>query len=153
ATTREALRRARDAGVRTVLNPAPAAPLPDDLLALADLCIPNETELELLTGRPVTTPAEAEAAAPAPPGRGPGTVLGTPGSPRALVVGPQATEHLPAVPVAAVDTTGAGDAFIGGLAVFLAEGTPLPEAARRANAVAALSVTRPGTQTSFPRRP
>ena len=59
-TTRAALRLARDARVRTVLNPAPAGPLPDDLLRLADLCIPNETELELLTGQPVATPQAAE---------------------------------------------------------------------------------------------
>jgi ribokinase len=152
-TTRAALRLARDARVRTILNPAPAAPLPDDLLRLADLCIPNETELELLTGQPVATPAQAEAAARSLLGRGPGTVIVTLGSRGALIADPRTTEHLPAVPVNAVDTTGAGDAFIGSLAVFLAEGLSLREAVRRAGAVAALSVTRLGTQTSFPRRP
>jgi ribokinase len=152
-TTREALRVAREAGVRTVLNPAPAAPLPDDLLRLADLCIPNETELELLTGQPVATPAQAEAAARSLLQRGPRTVIVTLGSRGALVANGQGLAHLPAFPVRAVDPTGAGDAFIGGLAVFLAEGCPLPEAVRRAAAVAALSVTRLGTQTAFPRRP
>jgi ribokinase len=151
-TTREALRLARAAGVRTVLNPAPAAPLPPDLLALADLCIPNETEAELLTGEPVTTPAQAEAAARSLLRQGPRAVLVTLGSRGVLIADGPAAEHLPALPVAAVDPTGAGDAFIGGLAVFLAEGCPLREAARRASAVAALSVTRLGTQTAFPRR-
>jgi ribokinase len=151
-TTLEAFRVARAAGVRTALNPAPAAPLPPELLALADLCIPNETEAELLTGQPVTTPAEAEAAAHSLLRRGPRAVLVTLGSRGVLVADAEGAEHLPALPVAAVDPTGAGDAFIGGLAVFLAEGCPLSEAARRANAVAALSVTRLGTQTAFPRR-
>jgi ribokinase len=152
ATTQAALRVARDAGVRTVLNPAPAAALPDDVLALADLCIPNETELEQLVGQPVATLAQAEAAARSLLRRGPGTVIVTLGSRGALVAGPQTTEHLPAVPVNAVDPTGAGDAFIGSLAVFLAEGAPLRRAVQWAGAVAALSVTRLGTQTAFPRR-
>jgi ribokinase len=151
-TTHEAFRLARAAGVRTVLNPAPAAPLPDELLRLTDICIPNETEAELLTGVRVTTPAEAEAAARALLDRGPSAVVVTLGERGVLLMDRESVEHMPAVPVRAVDASGAGDAFIGSLAVFLVEGLPLREAARRANVAAALSVTRPGTQTSFPTR-
>jgi ribokinase len=151
-TTLEAFRLARAAGVRTILNPAPAAPLPDELLRLTDLSVPNETELESLTGRPVRTPDDAAAAARLLLGRGPGTVIVTLGERGAVVVGSALTEHVPAPAVEAVDPTGAGDAFIGGLGVFLAEGVPLLESVRRAAAVAALSVTRPGTQASYPSR-
>jgi ribokinase len=152
-TTLEAFRIARSAGVRTVLNPAPAVPLPEELLRLTDLCVPNETEIELLTGQPATTLAEAETAARVLLERGPHTVLVTLGDRGALMVEGPTAEHVPAVPVKAVDPTGAGDAFIGSLAVFLAEGRPLREAVRRGNAVAAMSVTRLGTQVAFPRRP
>jgi ribokinase len=151
-TTLEACRLARAAGVRTILNPAPAAPVPEELLQLSDLCVPNETEIEALTGQPVATLADAEAAARALLRRGPPTVIVTLGSRGVLVADAAAVEHIPAVAVEAVDSTGAGDAFIGSLAVFLGEGLPLPEALRRANAVAALSVTRLGTQTAFPMR-
>lgn len=151
-TTLEAFRAARAAGVRTILNPAPAVPLPDELLRLADLCIPNETEAEQLTGQPVTTPVEAERAARAIQARGAGTVLVTLGPRGVLFTEGQTVEHVPAMDVRAVDASGAGDAFIGSLAVFLVEGRPLREAVRRANLAAALSVTRPGTQASFPTR-
>ncbi len=151
-TVATAFRLAKAAGVRTVLNPAPAGPLPDELLRLTDLCVPNETEAELLTGQAVATPEQAEAAARVLQRAGPATVIVTLGGNGALLLDGPTAEHLPVVPVNAVDPTGAGDAFIGSLAVFLAEGLPLREAARRANAVAALTVTRLGTQTSFPRR-
>jgi ribokinase len=150
-TTLEAFRLARAAGVRTVLNPAPAVPLPDELLRLTDLCIPNETEAELLTGLQVTNPDEANAAAQILKQRGAGAVLVTLGE-RGVVVVDDGGEHTPATPVRAVDASGAGDAFIGSLAVFLLEGLPLRQATQRANRAAALSVTRPGTQASFPTR-
>jgi ribokinase len=151
-TVVEAMRLARNAGVRTILNPAPAAPLPAEVLRLADLCVPNETEIEFLTGHPARTAEEAEAAARLLLGRGPQTVLVTLGERGVLLLEGQTTEQVPAVPVKAIDSSGAGDAFIGSLAVFLAEGLALVEAAKRANAVAALSVTRMGTQASFPSR-
>jgi ribokinase len=151
-TTLEAFRVARAAGVRTLLNPAPARPLPDELLQWTDLCVPNETESEWLTGSPVATLEQAYAAAGAWMQRGARTVIITLGERGVLVVDHEGSEQIPAFPVKAVDTTGAGDAFIGALAVFLAEGASLRTAARRANAVAALSVTRPGAQGSFPTR-
>jgi ribokinase len=151
-TTREAFAIARANGVRTILNPAPAAPLPDELLQLTDLCVPNESEAELLTGQPAATLAGAEAAARRLLARGAGKIIVTLGDRGALLVDGATAEYIPAVPVTAVDPSGAGDALIGSLAVFLAEEVPMPEALRRANAVAALSVTRPGTQESFPDR-
>jgi ribokinase len=151
-TTLEAFRIAKSGNVRTILNPAPAAPIPDELLQLSDICAPNETETELLTGAPVGTLAEAEAAARKLLSRGPETVILTLGERGALLVEKDRVESIPAVKVDAVDPTGAGDAFIGSLAVYLGEGLPLQDAILRANAVAALSVTRIGTQISFPKR-
>jgi ribokinase len=151
-TVLEAFRLARAAGVRTVLNPAPAAALPDELLRLADVCVPNEPELEALTGHPAATLDQAEAGARVLARRGPGALVVTLGARGALVLEGDAVEHVPAVPVQALDPTGAGDAFIGALGVSLAAGLPLRAAVRRANAVAALSVTRLGAQASFPSR-
>jgi ribokinase len=150
--TVEAFRQARSAGVRTLLNPAPARSLPDELLALTDLCVPNETELAALTGLPAESLTEVETAARRLFGRGPTTVLVTLGARGVLLVGADGATHLPAVSVRAVDATAAGDAFIGSLAVFLAEGADLLTSARRACAVAALTVTKPGAQSSFPSR-
>jgi ribokinase len=151
-TTLEAFRIAKSGNVRTILNPAPAAPIPDELLQLSDLCAPNETETELLTGRPVGTPTEAEVAARRLLARGTRTVILTLGERGALLVDKDTIENIPAIKVNAVDPTGAGDAFIGSLAVYLGEGLALREAILRANAVAALSVTKIGTQVSFPKR-
>jgi ribokinase len=151
-TTLEAFRVAKSGGVRTVLNPAPAAALPDELLKLTDICAPNETETELLTRQPVRTLDEAISAGQLLLDRGPGVVIITLGERGALVVSADTFEHVPAVSVAAVDPTGAGDAFIGSLAVYLGEGLSLRDAVLRANAVAALSVMKVGTQVSFPVR-
>lgn len=151
-TTLEAFRIAKSGGVRTILNPAPAVPLPDELLQLTDICAPNEVETEMLTGHTVQTPADAEAAARILLTRGPQVVILTLGDRGASVASRDKVEHLAAVKVAALDPTGAGDAFIGSLAVFLGEGFSFANAVRRANAIAALSVTRIGTQVSFPRR-
>ena len=151
-TTLEAFRIAKSGNVRTILNPAPAASIPDELLQLSDICAPNETETELLTGQPVGTMSEAEAAARKLLPRGTRTVILTLGERGALLVDEDTVEIIPAVKVDAVDPTGAGDAFIGSLAVFLGEGLSMSNAIRRANAVAALSVTRIGTQVSFPKR-
>ena len=150
-TAIESFRIARQAKVRTVLNPAPARPLPDELLALTDLCVPNETELELLTGRSITDAAALESAARTLRDRGPSTVVVTLGAAGALVLTGTVT-RVPAVRVDAVDPTGAGDVFTAALAVFLAEGADLLQAVRHANVAAALSVTRLGAQSAAPTR-
>ncbi len=151
-TTLEAFRIARAGGVRTILNPAPAMPLPDELLRLTEICAPNEVEIEQLTGRRAVTLPEAEGAARALLDRGPGAIVLTIGDRGALLVDAEGAYHVPAVEVEAVDPTGAGDAFVGSLAVFIAEGFDFREATCRAVAVASLSVTRIGTQVSFPDR-
>jgi ribokinase len=151
-TTLEAFRIAKSGNVRTILNPAPAAEIPDELLRLADICAPNETETELLTGLPAATAAQAQAAARKLLARGPATVILTLGERGAMLVNQDKVENIPAIKVDAIDPTGAGDAFIGSLAMFWGEGMPLQDAIRRANAVAALSVTKIGTQISFPKR-
>jgi ribokinase len=148
----EAFRLAKAAGVRTVLNPAPAAPLSEELLRLTDICVPNETELEAMTGLPAATQVEAETAARALSRRGVGAVVVTLGDRGALLVADGNVGHFPAVSVQAVDPTAAGDAFIAALAVAVVEGRALGAATRWANAVAALTVTRPGAQAAFPSR-
>lgn len=146
------VRFARANKIRCIVNPAPALPanLPD--LAQADYFIPNETEAELITGRPVRTIEDAGACATALLGKGFERVVITLGARGSLLAGPAGQVHVPPFPVTAVDTTGAGDAFIGSLAVFLAEGMPEKDALARANLYAALSTTRVGTQKSFPKR-
>lgn len=147
-----AFRIAKAAGAGTILNPAPARPLTDELLRLADFCIPNETELEALTGLAGASLSQVESAARSLLARGPRSVLVTLGARGVLAVTDTDGWHCPALKVTAVDPTGAGDAFIGSLAVYLAQRLNLREAVNRANAVAALSVTRRGAQDSFPSR-
>ena len=151
AATWEAFRLARAAGVRTVLTPAPAMELPDDLLGLCDLCVPNKTEIELLTARRVESrTGMPESARSGMRERGVGTVVVTLGRDGALLLDGDGATHVPAIRVEAVDPTGAGDAFTAALAVSLAEGLGLHAAAQRASMVAAITVTRIGTQTAFP---
>ncbi|MCX7846641.1 MAG: ribokinase [bacterium] len=151
--TLAALRAARDAGVRTIFNPAPARPsLPAACYELSDLFCPNEHEAALLTGMPVETLAQCEAAARALLARGPRGVILTLGARGSLLVDPTQVVHVPARQVRAVDTTGAGDAFIGSLACLLGEGWPLGDAVRVASAIATQSVLAPGAQSSFPTR-
>lgn len=153
AAVEHGLRLARSLGVPTLLNPAPASELPSHLFALCDYATPNESEAEALTGLPVTSVPEAERAADALLERGVRNVVITLGAQGALVRNAELSLHLPAYhagPI--VETTGAGDAFTGGFAVALAEGRGLLEAARFGCAVAAISVTRPGTAPSMPHR-
>jgi ribokinase len=147
-----AFRFAKSAGVRRILNPSPAWEFPEELWRLTDVCVPNETEAETFTGRPIRDLADAATAGWELLRRGPAAVVVTLGSLGAMVVTAERAEHVPGVSVAAVDTTGAGDAFVGGLAVFLAEGRPTRDAVAAANAVAALSVTKPGAQSGLPGR-
>jgi len=149
--TLAALRVAREEGVRSIFNPAPGrSDLPEEFYQLSDIFCPNETEAELLSGMTVGTLEEAEAAARTFVGRGAGVVILTLGERGSLLVTESETTHVPAEEVTAVDPTGAGDAFVGSLAYFLAAGKPLPEAMRRANVIASISVQQVGTQVSFP---
>jgi ribokinase len=148
-----ALQIARAAGVTTILNPAPAATLSDEMLALCDYVTPNESEAEALTGMPVTTVDEAKAAAGALLSKGVGAVVITLGDKGALYHDANRTEHVPVISAGpVVETTGAGDAFNGGFAVALAEGRDVIEAVRFGCATAGISVTRPGTAPAMPAR-
>jgi ribokinase len=137
---------AAKAGVRVILNPAPAQPLPDKLLKRISILTPNETEAELLTG------SAGEEAAAKLRARGVATVILTLGANGALIADATGTRLVPGFKVKAVDTTAAGDIFNGSLAVALAEGKSLDAAVRFANAAAAISVTRLGAQPSAPTR-
>jgi ribokinase len=150
ASTLEAFHLARNAGVMTVLTPAPVMDVPEHLLQLCDLCVPNKTEMEHLAGTSIDTPDSAHVAAAMLQAHGVNFVAMTWGRNGALLVDEAGALHIPAVQVEAVDPTGAGDAFTAALAVSLAEGATLREAAHRATFVAALTVTRPGAQTAFP---
>jgi ribokinase len=143
---------ARAHGVPVILNPAPARSLPGALLALVDVLIPNESETALLTGLPVGDPAEAEAAAAALRTLGVGTVILTLGERGALLAREDGAEYFPAFEVTPVDTTAAGDAFVGGFAVALAEGRSLAEAVQWGNGAGALATTKLGAQPSLPTR-
>ena len=153
ATVEHGLRLAHAHGVPTIFNPAPAAKLPDSIYPLCDYLTPNETEAAALSGIAVTDISSAEAAASVFRKRGVKNVVITLGAQGALIKSSNLTRHIPAVlagPV--VETTGAGDAFNGGLAAALAEGMDLIEATKFACIAAGISVTRPGTSTSMPHR-
>ena len=148
-----ALAIAREAGVTTVLNPAPAADAPDEMLRLSDFVTPNESEATALTGIPVDDEDGARRAAAALRDRGAGAAVITLGARGALFDGPGGVEFVPAFRAGAVvETTGAGDAFNGAFAVALAEGLDAALAVRFACAAAGISVTRPGTSQSMPNR-
>ncbi|MDP8983710.1 MAG: ribokinase [Pseudomonadota bacterium] len=151
-TVYHTIRFARAHDIPCIVNPAPAAPAELGALCAADYFIPNETEAEQLTALPVRTEAEASACASALLAKGFRRVLITLGARGALLADAATHTFVPPFSVAATDTTGAGDAFIGSFAVFLAEGMPEREAVTRANLYAALSTTRIGTQKSFARR-
>jgi len=135
-----------------ILNPAPARPLPDELLKAVDYLIPNETELSILSGVQVTDIASAEKAARALQTRGTFTVIVTMGDKGALIVDKFDGEIqlIPAFKVEAIDTTAAGDAFISGFASALLRGVEIEEAVKYANACGALATTKFGAQPSLP---
>jgi len=144
---------AREHGVPTIFNPAPAVPIPDQAFALCDYVTPNESEAAGLTGMPVNSLAAAERAADALLAKGARNVVLTLGEQGALVRNRHLSRHVPAVAAGpVVETTGAGDAFNGGFAVALSEGQDIVAAAEFGCAVAGISVTRPGTAPSMPGR-
>jgi ribokinase len=153
ATVEHGLRLAHHHGVPTILNPAPAAILPDSIYPLCDYLTPNETEAAALSGAPVTDIASAETAASALLLRGVRNVIITLGAQGALIKSHTLTRHVPTVIAGeVVETTGAGDAFNGALATALAEGKDIVEATKFACAAAGISVTRLGTAPSMPHR-
>jgi ribokinase len=143
-------RLAREKGLLVVLNPAPARNIPDDLLRIADYILPNETELGLLTGKPVSNPALVEEAAHILIARGARNIIVTLGAEGALIVNQDVATLIPAFKVKVVDTTAAGDAFIGGFAVGLLNGKSLQDAVQYGCACGALAVTKFGAQPSLP---
>jgi ribokinase len=144
-----ALRFARQRGIRTILNPAPGQSLDFAEISNADYVIPNETEAEALTGIPVHTLPDARACTKKMLEGGLRRVIVTLGANGALLATAEGMRHVAPFAVTPVDTTGAGDAFIGSLACFLSEGFDELEAIARANLYAALSTLAPGTQKSF----
>ena len=148
-----ALACAQKAGALTILNPAPAADLSTTMIALCDYVTPNETEAEAITGVMVRSPDDAIAAAEALLAKGAGAAIITLGQNGCLYHDGTSPVHVPAMNAGPViETTGAGDAFNGGLAAALAEGRLPLDAIRFGTATAAISVTRPGTALSMPTR-
>lgn len=140
---------ARKHGIRCIVNPAPAQAIEKQALAELDYFVPNESEAETISGMPVRNLPDAKKCAEKMLGDGMRRVIITLGANGSLLVGRNATEHIHAFHIKSVDSTGAGDAFIGSFAVFLAEGMSEREAVRRANLYAGLSTTGVGTQKSF----
>ena len=135
--------------IRCILNPAPAQPIDMKFLDGLDYFVPNEHEAEAITGRPVSTVEDAKQCAQKLLSGGIGRVIITLGANGSLLASRDGCVHVPPFSVKSIDSTGAGDAFIGSFAVFLGEGTPEKEAVRRANLYAGLSTTGVGTQSSF----
>lgn len=146
-----AARLARERGVLVILDPAPAAPLPCDLLSLVDVLLPNEVEASALTGSAVTDLASAQQAARALRGRGATRVVIKLGAQGAWADLGDRAFHIAGLSVATEDTTAAGDAFAGALAASIASGQSWEAALGRANAAAALSTIRMGAQSAMPR--
>ncbi|MHC8371418.1 ribokinase [Pseudomonas sp. MDT1-85] len=151
ATVGHALKRGRELGKTVILNPAPASrPLPADWYAAIDYLIPNESEASALSGLPVDSLITAETAATRLISMGASKVIITLGAQGSLLANGTRLEHFPAPKVKAVDTTAAGDTFVGGFAAALAAGKSEAEAIRFGQVAAALSVTRAGAQPSIP---
>lgn len=151
-TVTYALELAKKLGKVTILNPAPAVRLKDELIRNVDYLTPNETELAILSGMPTESQDELEAAAKVMMDKGVKVLIVTLGSKGCLVIDEKGTRQFPAFKVKAVDTTAAGDSFNGGVAVALAEGKSLEEAIEFATKVGALTVQKAGAQSSLPTR-
>lgn len=143
---------AHAAGVKVILNPAPAAALPDEVMKKIDLVTPNETEAQILTGVTIQNEEDAKKAAKVFMEKGVKEVVITLGSMGAFAMNHEKAELIGRLSVEAVDTTGAGDAFNGGFVMALAEGMDLFTALRYGNVTGALSVTKYGTAPAMPTR-
>ncbi len=152
-TVYHCVRFARENGIRCIVNPAPAQPVDLKALEGLDYFVPNESESETIAGMPVREVEDAKKVAEKFLASGVKRVIVTLGANGSLLAGREGMEHIPAFQVKSVDSTGAGDAFIGSFAVFLGEGLPERDAVRRANLYAGLSTTGVGTQKSFYDRP
>lgn len=151
-TFAHALKTARELGVTTFLDPAPACPLPDEMYRNTDIIAPNESETEVLTGIAVNTLDDAARAGRVLLSRGVRTAIVKLGARGSMYVTENEQRHFPPAKVESVDATGAGDAFAGGLLTALAEGQPIDAAIRFASCVAALSVTKVGVVNALPTR-
>jgi ribokinase len=140
---------ARKHRIRCILNPAPAQAVDMAAIEGLDYFVPNESEAETITGLPVKSVEDAKRCAEKLVKGGIRRVIITLGAKGSLLASAEGCEHVPPFAVNAIDSTGAGDAFIGSFAVFLGEGLAEKEAVRRANLYAGLSTTGVGTQTSF----
>ncbi len=149
-TVLRSARRAKQNGLRVLLNPAPAHQLPDELIELSDFILPNETELSLLTQQTISDISSGETAACSLVTREAQTVIVTLGANGALIVNKDIVKHIPSFKVNVVDTTAAGDAFIGGFAVALSNNKSVEDAVQYACACGALAVTKFGAQPSLP---
>jgi ribokinase len=136
-------------GIRCILNPAPAQPIDLSAVANLDYFVPNEHEAEAIAGTPVRNLEDAKSCAGKLLASGCRRIIITLGANGSLLAGSDGMQHVPAFSVKSVDSTGAGDAFIGSFATFLGEGLPEQEAVKRANLYAGLSTTGVGTQKSF----
>ena len=146
-----ALRLAKQLGISTILNPAPArSTLPDEIYKLTDIFCPNESEAELLTGRKINAMSDVERMAEEFTSAGAKSVVITLGENGCFVLANGIGKHILANKVEVIDSTGAGDAFVGALAHYLGLGNDIFESARMASAVATISVQGKGTQSSFP---
>ena len=145
-----AARLAKERRVKVIVNPAPAHDMPDELLKCADYLLPNETELALLTGKDTKDKASLEAAAQLLVKRGAKNVIVTLGPRGALITTRLSKKYVPTYKVKPVDTTGAGDAFIGGLAFALVRRQSLQDAVQYGCACGALATTKFGAQPSLP---
>lgn len=151
-SVKTALKIAKQLGKLTILNPAPAVPLEDEFLANVDILVPNDTELEILSGIQVKDEADLIIAAKVLMDKGVRELVVTLGSKGAMHINKSGLKIYPAHQVSAADTTAAGDSFIGAVAVAINEGKSLDEAIYFATAVGAITVTREGAQSSLPLR-
>ncbi len=151
-TVRYALKKAKELGKYTILNPAPAAKLDDELISYIDLLTPNETELEVLSGIKIKTESDILAGARVLMDKGVKELIVTMGDKGSLYVNDKENNVYSAHKVDPIDTTAAGDSFTGGIAVALSEGKSMEEAIKFATKVGALTVTKQGAQSSLPTR-